>query len=75
MIQVNIHHAKTHLSKLIQQAIEGEEVVIAKGNKPIVKLIQIVNYPQKRKIGSAQGKIHMSKDFDEPLDDFAEYMN
>ena len=75
MIQVNIHHAKTHLSKLIQKAIEGEEVVIAKGNKPIVKLIQIINYPQKRKLGSAQGKIHISEDFNEPLDDFAEYMN
>ena len=75
MIQVNIHHAKTHLSKLIQKAIEGEEVVIAKGNKPIVKLIQIVNYSQKRKLGSAQGKIHISEDFNEPLDDFAEYLN
>ena len=75
MIQVNIHNAKTHLSKLIQKAIEGEEVVIAKGNKPIVKLTQILNVPQIRKLGSAQGKIHISDDFNEPLDDFAEYMN
>jgi len=75
MIQVNIHNAKTHLSKLIQKAIEGEEVVIAKGNKPIVKLTQILNVPQIRRLGSAQGKIHISDDFNEPLDDFAEYMN
>jgi len=74
MIQVNIHHAKTHLSRLIQKAIEGEEVVIAKGNKPIVKLIQILNVPQIRKLGSAQGKIHISDDFNEPLNDFTEYM-
>ena len=71
MIQVNIHQAKTHLSRLIQKAIEGEEVVIAKGNKPIVKLTQILNVPQIRKLGSAQGKIHISDDFNEPLDDFA----
>jgi len=70
MIQVNIHNAKTHLSRLIQK-----EVVIAKGNKPIVKLTQILNVPQIRKLGSAQGKIHISDDFNEPLDDFAEYMN
>ncbi len=75
MIQVNIHNAKTHLSRLIQKEIEGEEVVIAKGNKPIVKLTQIPNVPQIRKLGSAQGKIHISDDFNEPLDDFAEYMN
>jgi len=75
MIQVNIHHAKTHLSRLIQKAIEGEEVIIAKGNKPIVKLMQILNAPQNRKLGSAQGKIHISDDFNEPLNDFAEYMS
>jgi len=75
MIQVNIHHAKTHLSKLIQKAIEGEEVVIAKDNIPIVKLIQISYSPQNRKLGSAQGKIHLSEDFNEPIDDFAEYVN
>ena len=44
MIQVNIHHAKTHLSRLIQKVVEGEEVVISKGNKPIVKLMQILQY-------------------------------
>ncbi|RQV98777.1 type II toxin-antitoxin system Phd/YefM family antitoxin [bacterium] len=75
MIQVNIHHAKTHLSRLIQKVIEGEEVVIAKGNKPIVKLTQILNTPPNRKLGSAQGMIHLSDDFNEPLDDFTEYMN
>jgi len=75
MIQVNIHHAKTHLSRLIQKAIEGEEIIIAKGNKPIVKLTQILNIPPNRKLGSAQGKIQLSDDFNEPLDDFAEYIN
>ena len=75
MIQVNIHEAKTHLSRLIQKAIEGEEVVIAKDNKPIVKLIQISNTLPNRKLGSAEGQIHLSDDFNEPMDDFTEYMN
>jgi len=75
MIQVNIHHAKTHLSKLIQKAIEGEEIVIAKDNKPIVKLTQIFDNAPHRKLGSAQGMIHLAADFNEPLDDFTEYMN
>lgn len=75
MIQVNIHDAKTHLSRLIKKAIEGEEVVIAKGNKPVVKLTQILSTQPNRKLGSAQGMIHLSDDFNEPLDDFAEYMD
>jgi len=41
MHQVNIHEAKTHLSKLIQEAINGEEVTIAKSNKPMVKLVPL----------------------------------
>jgi len=39
MHQVNIHEAKTHLSKLIQEVIAGEDVIIAKGNKPVVRLV------------------------------------
>jgi prevent-host-death family protein len=74
MHQVNIHEAKTHLSKLIQEALDGEEVVIAKGNKPVVKLVSL--YPQSvsRHLDLAKGKIQMSEDFDEPLDDFSPYM-
>ncbi len=75
MIQVNIHQAKTHLSRLIQKAIEGEEVIIAKDNKPVVKLTQIFSVSPNRKLGSAQGMINLSDDFNESLDDFVEYMN
>jgi len=75
MIQVNIHQAKTHLSRLIQKAIEGEEVIISKSNKPIVKLTQIFRISPNRKLGSAKGMIHLSDDFNEPIDDFADYMN
>ncbi len=74
MYQVNIHEAKTNLSKLIKKVVNGEEVVIAKGNKPLVKMVLIQENKSKRKLGSAKGKIRISKDFDAPLDDFQEYI-
>ena len=74
MLQVNIHEAKTHLSRLINHVLEGEEVIIAKGNKPVVKMTIIDNLKPKRKLGSAKGKIKIMPDFDKPLDDFKEYM-
>jgi len=74
MHQVNIHEAKTHLSKLIQEVIAGENVIIAKGNKPVVKLVALSSQSPQRQLGTAKGKIVMADDFDEPLDDFAAYM-
>ena len=75
MYQVNIHEAKTHLSKLIKKVINGEEVIIAKGNKPIAKIVNLEFNNTKRKLGSAKGKLKISDDFDKPLDDFEEYIN
>ncbi len=74
MLQVNVHEAKTNLSKLIQKAIEGEDVVIARGNNPIVKLVLIDKIKPKRRLGTAKGKIKISDNFDEPVDDFKEYV-
>jgi prevent-host-death family protein len=74
MHQVNIHEAKTHLSKLIQEVTSGEEVIIAKGNKPIAKLVALNTQKPQRQLGTAKGKITITTDFDEPLDDFAPYM-
>ena len=74
MFIVNIHEAKTHLSKLIKKVVNGEEVVIAKGNKPVVKLVQFNNQKHQRKIGSAKDLVVIEKDFDKPLSDFEEYM-
>ena len=74
-LQVNIHEAKTQLSKLIQAAINGKQVIIAKGNKPVVRLEVLPEAQGDRKIGNAKGLIlSMDDDFDEPLDDFREYM-
>lgn len=64
-MQVNIHAAKTNLSKLIDAALSGEEVIIAKGNRPVVKLVAI---PQNRfKFGILKGKLGEVPDFLEPM--------
>ena len=74
-LQVNIHEAKTQLSKLIQAALNGKEVIIARGNKPVVRLEVLPEAQGVRQIGGAKGLIlSMADDFDEPLDDFREYM-
>ncbi len=74
-LQVNIHEAKTQLSKLIQEALSGKEVIIARGNKPVVRLDVLPSMRSHREIGRAKGLIlSMADDFDEPLDDFMDYM-
>ena len=74
-LQVNIHEAKTQLSKLIQAAVNGKEVIIARGNKPVVRLEVLSEAKGERKIGNAKDLlVFMTNDFDEPLDDFNEYM-
>ena len=74
MYQVNIHEAKTNLSKLIKKVVNGEEVVIAKGNKPLVKMVYLEGNKPKRKLGTAKGKIKIASNFDEPLEDFEDYI-
>jgi antitoxin (DNA-binding transcriptional repressor) of toxin-antitoxin stability system len=75
MTHVTIHEAKTHLSKLIQKALAGEEIIIAKGKKPVVKLVALPEAQMQRRIGGAKEVVKfIADDFDEPLDEFAEYM-
>jgi len=69
----NIHEAKTHFSKLIQKTLRGDEVVIAKGNKPIVKLVPIEERTPLRKLGTAKRFITIPLDFDAPIEDFKDY--
>ena len=64
MVQVNIHEAKTHLSRLIA---EGKEVVIARYGEPVARLIPIRSNSEARKPGSAKGKFEVPKSFFEPL--------
>jgi len=75
MTQVTIHEAKTHLSKLIKKALAGEEIIIAKGKDPLVRLDPLPEKRQQRRFGGAKGVIeYMAEDFDAPLDDFKDYM-
>jgi prevent-host-death family protein len=63
---VNIHEAKTHLSRLVEQAVAGEEIVIAKSGKPMVKLTP-VEHRAPRRLGTMKGLIHIAPDFDDDL--------
>lgn len=66
-MKANIHYAKTHLSKLIEMAENGEEVILARDGKPAVKLVPVSATPQKRSIlGAGIGKIWIAEDFDSP---------
>lgn len=76
MTQFNIHEAKTQLSKLIQKALDGEDVVIARDNKPLVRLEVLPEARQQRRLGGAKELvISIGEDFDEPLEDFENYSN
>ena len=69
MRTVNIHQAKTNLSKLIDAVAHGEEIIIAKAGKPVAKLVPITAIKLKRKPGALKGKIKIAKDFNAPLPD------
>lgn len=71
MAQFNLAEAKAHFSELVQKAMRGEEVIVAKENHPVVRIVPIK--PARRKPGTGKG-IWIAPDFDEPLDDFQEYM-
>ena len=73
MKKVNIHEAKTHLSRLIQEVVDGGEVVIARDNVPLVQLVLLDTAKSARILGTAKGKVTLAADFDEPLADFDDY--
>lgn len=64
---VNIHEAKTHLSRLLQQVRAGERIIIARAGKPVAELIAVDVQPDRREAGSAKGLLRIAADFDEPL--------
>ena len=65
MRTVNIHAAKTHLSRLVEQAAAGEEIIIAKSGKPVARLCPLAEAPRRRKLGVLNGKIEVPDNFDE----------
>jgi prevent-host-death family protein len=74
MHQVNVEEAKKQLTDLIDAAVEGEEIVIAKDAQRRVKLVPVYPTKARPQFGSAKDLITMSDDFDAPLEDFEEYM-
>ena len=76
MKTVNLYEAKTQLSRLVQEAVLGEDIVIAKNGEPMVKLVPIRPYKRSEHLGTCahmfSGPIDWEK-FDEPLDEFEEY--
>jgi prevent-host-death family protein len=70
--QYNVGEAKAHLPQLVRETLAGDEVIIARDNKPLVKLVPISG--GLRVPGTAKGQIWMSDDFDAPLEDFEDYM-
>jgi prevent-host-death family protein len=73
MSQFNVADAKARFSSLIRKAMAGEEVVISRDNKPIIKLQPVRRSSRRRKPGSAKGQVWVSRDFGAALKDFAEY--
>ena len=67
MSTVTIHQAKTNLSKLIQKVAAGEEVIIARGAKPVARLVPVGEVKGKRQPGSLKGRLRVGPEFFEPL--------
>jgi prevent-host-death family protein len=68
-MEVNIHEAKTHFSRLLQRVAAGEEVVIARAGVPVARLVPVVQKQNARPLGFARGEVWVADDFDAPLPD------
>lgn len=66
-MMVNIHEAKTQLSRLVEEAARGTEIVIAKAGKPVARLVSLAPAVRRKRLGLLRGKIRIRADFDAPL--------
>ena len=73
MQQVSIEEAKASLPDLIDAAVGGEEIVITKDDRQLVRLVPVPRTKSRPRFGSAEGLVAVSEDFEEPLEDFEEY--
>lgn len=67
MTQVNVHEAKTHLSRILDRVSAGEEIIIAKAGKPVARLVPFYSAGARRVAGTYAGRIRMADDFDSQL--------
>jgi prevent-host-death family protein len=73
MRQFDLDEAKTRLSELVKKALDGEDVVIAKDNRPLVMLVPVGRTARRRHPGTAKGQVTISKDFGTPLEEMREH--
>jgi prevent-host-death family protein len=64
---VNVHEAKTHLSRLLARVEAGEEIVISRGGRPVARLVPVTSLPLPRTLGMDRGRVQVAEDFDAPL--------
>jgi len=69
---VNIHEAKTHLSRLVERVEAGEEITIARAGRPVARLVPVKRNAEPRRLGLWKGQIVIGPDFDDPLPEFDE---
>jgi prevent-host-death family protein len=69
MTCVNVHQAKTHLSRLLQRVVAGEEILISRGDQPVAKLVPIAPPTARREPGTSKGELWIADDFNAPLPD------
>lgn len=69
MLKINMHEAKTHLSRYVEEAAQGKEIVIAKAGKPVARIAPLVAVKAARKLGLLDGKARIPDDFNAPLPD------
>lgn len=72
MAKYTVHEAKTHLSRLLQKASTGEEVIITNRNEPVARIVPVK--PNHRQWGSLKGKIKFAENWDAPIEDFRDYL-
>jgi prevent-host-death family protein len=64
---INIHEAKTHLSRIVEDVAAGSEVIIAKAGKPMARLVPLESAPKAKNLGLLKGRIRIPNDFNAPL--------
>jgi len=69
MSTINVHAAKSQLSRLLDAAAAGEDVIIAKAGKPVARLVPVDARSGPRRLGALAGRLHVPDDFDDPLPD------
>jgi len=74
MYEIELEKAKGQLERVVQTALDGQEVVITQNHKAVLKLVPVPKSTGRQKAGSAKGLVSVSESFDEPLEDFREYM-